>query len=141
MEANGLQNKDDTVSIAGNDEIMSSEDDTEIHPFFTVGLPRDFATNPIMLAMASLLEDDNNDSKAAVSGKGSMGKTATGNLPLSPCTTNAVGGGKVRKVSSRKSRQTDPYCIPSSISSSSPKKESDATTVGEASLFLKMWKL
>jgi hypothetical protein len=111
------QNNDD-------DSNMTPEVDNEEMscPLFMVGLPSDFSTNPALAALASLLEEGEEDVKKK--------------NPADPShTMHAGGGGKVRRVKSREVRKAAPY------HRSTTKQRTKDATIGEASLFLKMWKL
>jgi hypothetical protein len=86
------------------------------------GLPRDFSTNPSLAAIASLLDEE--DEKLDVEGNECKA------LPANR------GGGKVRRIPMRsKRKQGRPY------ESRERKDDSKKPSVGEAHLFLKMWKL
>jgi len=124
------------------DDITNEEDkEEETCPLFMEGLPKDFATNPALAAIANLLTDDeppppNNDDEQR-------------NEPKRPTTTGSLaesgggggGGGKAssshrnHRVLSGSVHRRKPYNIPMKP----PKKAT--TTLGEAQLFLQMWKM
>jgi hypothetical protein len=110
-------------------ETSSSDDEstTITCPLFMEGLPSDFSTSPSLAALASLLDEDDNDEDCK--------NIAEGESKVMPKT--APGGGKVRSTKSRKSRIGR---LPYQRLGSKKKHENEAT-IGEAQLFLKMWKL
>jgi hypothetical protein len=104
-----------------NSPTDTMEDQTETTcPLFMEGLPSDFATNPSLAALASLLEEDDDTTKPVSSSKVAMIQQPS------------AGGGKVRARKSRMGRKSDPY--PKSV-------QQKKTSMGEAELFLKMWKI
>jgi hypothetical protein len=132
------ENDDKIMTMAPDDNGNPSgaEEDEEVTcPLFMEGLPRNFDSNPHLAAIASLLEDT--EEEGINEGVNSISKE-----PPSTHTTNPIllqvhptGGGKVRRQSCRSSRSHKPYAIPKQES----KKKS--ATIGEAQLFLNMWKL
>jgi hypothetical protein len=110
------------VLAAGNDVV---DDDEILCPLFMEGLPTDFGTNPQLAAIASLLEDDEDDSN-----RKKIKQQA-------PQAGGKAGGGKIRSKS-RYQRHTSPYPKPLQ---SNHKPKHEAATMGEAHLFLKLWKL
>ena len=149
----------------GNEEASASDDEDASGPacpLFMSGLPSDFASNPSLAAIASLLGDEEYDSDVDVSKvrKGLRrgdrdNKTAAsdgGEGAASAATVAAkprAGGGKVGGAgASRRNRNNSgsrkksgahhrPY--PTSDKKKSETKQK--ATVGEAQLFLNMWKL
>jgi hypothetical protein len=112
----------------GEDEALAA---APLHPLFMDGLPSDFSSNPALAALASLLEEDD---------------TASNDVPSKEKHSNSTVGGsgrKLRRISSRSAssgRETSPLTEPLKpvvLTNEATKK----TTVGEASLFVKMWKL
>jgi len=90
-------------------------------PLFMDGLPKDFASNPALAAIANLLEEEPKDEE-----KSKKSKCQTVSLES--------GGGKAcnrNRSLSRSIHRKKPYDIPKK-----PK-----ATLGEAQLFLKMWKM
>lgn len=98
-------------------ETNSGESEDFVHPLFMDGLPSDFACNPQLAAIASLMEggDFKEESEADIK---SMPKE---------------GGGKVRRQHRKHSKKSNPYV--------KPEKKKNQTSLGEAQLFLNMWKL
>eukprot|EP00565_Helicotheca_tamesis_P003459 CAMPEP_0185732238 /NCGR_PEP_ID=MMETSP1171-20130828/15484_1 /TAXON_ID=374046 /ORGANISM="Helicotheca tamensis, Strain CCMP826" /LENGTH=124 /DNA_ID=CAMNT_0028401681 /DNA_START=153 /DNA_END=527 /DNA_ORIENTATION=+ len=90
-------------------------------PLFMEGLPKDFTKNTGLAALASLLEEDDS----------SKDNSKSDRSPPQP----SVGGGKLRKGSrNRSTSRHQPYRKKSS-------KENRASSMGEAQLFLSMWKI
>lgn len=113
----------------GDRELSSDDDDDKEEPFcplFMERLPRDFSSNPQLLAIASLLEEEEevDDEK----------KKNESSTPARPVAAPKLGGGKLRSVKNRTRRAAAPY----------PKQNKPSKTeasMGEAQLFLKLWKL
>jgi hypothetical protein len=104
-----------------NDDDDDDDDEAECCPLFMEGLPTDFASNPHLAAIASLLDDDEPPRKP---------QQATA-IPV----LGKVGGGKMIRSSSRQQRrqnQAAPY---------QASKRKPSASMGETQLFLKMWKL
>ena len=121
------------IDIHDTNYASSSDDDhrdSEQCPLFMGALPKDFLTNPSLAALASLLEgnnDDDDDNK--------KDESTNKSFPIMSNCNN--GGGKLRRRKGRQERKftSAPYDNP-------PKKKSDETaSLGEAQLFLKLWKL
>lgn len=113
LEENHSENKDK----------KGSEDNEKLCPLFMDGLPSDFSTNPGLAAIASLFDEESDD-------------TAPKKKEYeAPSTT--VGGGKLRRTPARSERRNDgrPY------QNRQRESETKAASVGETHLFLKMWKL
>lgn len=95
-------------------------------PLFMDGLPSDFAANAGLAAIASLLNDDDE-----VEGeKESKTAGATSELRLKS------GGGKAKKTSKRNNHS--PY---SKEKNKTNEKEKKKASLGEAQLFLNLWKI
>lgn len=90
-------------------------------PLFMDGLPSDFSTNPSLAALASLLDEEGSECKSKPNEKSEENSYEDD--------VGQLGGGKVarRKTASIRSR---PY-----------PKNKKKTSMGEAQLFMKMWKL
>jgi hypothetical protein len=130
-------------------------------PLFMDSLPKNFAENPSLAALASLLDDDigDNDSGHGSSiaspqiGAEDNSKQESVESSLArnriQSETRQGGGGKVHFPKSRHSRarQTQPYPnarIRDASASKTPSKRDPVkpeATLGEAQLFLKLWKL
>jgi hypothetical protein len=96
-------------------------------PLFMDGLPSDFATNPQLAAIASLLESDDDDPEKRQKPPVNLGYSAR---------QPQAGGGKARSIKCRVRRQAlmSHYPLPDKPKPMKP-------TLGEAHLFLKMWKI
>ena len=95
-------------------------------PLFMDGLPSDFAKNSALAAIASLIDDDVNFECFKDKKKGSQSSTVDFKM----------GGGKVNNTGKRNNHS--PYSREKGTRKHVEKK---ATTLGEAQLFLNMWKI
>ena len=114
--------EEETMSHNSDHPSSSSDDDEIIDcPLFMTKLPRNFETNPHLAALASLIEENCD--------RDGMGKKKQ--------------GGKVKKTSSRKMRSSiAPYSKPQKDRpTSNYDKTKHSTSLGEAQLFLSMWKI
>jgi hypothetical protein len=141
-----------------NHEDSKDQDDNNQEitcPLFMQSLPRDFAHNPSLAALASLLDDDGDQHDPLVNDMKSDDVKDGGEVPnaakiaaLIPTET------KIRSTKSRSSRRRTclPYSRPEgkktegkhrqpANSSSAVPPAKARTVIGEAQLFLKMWKL
>jgi Zn finger protein HypA/HybF involved in hydrogenase expression len=109
------------------------EEETSWCPLFMEGLPTDFASNPQLAAIASLLEedDDNDDDK-----EGKQHESRDTNTRKQPSVVGTVGGGKARRT--RRRNQSTPYPATATATATNSKKKA---SLGEAQLFLNMWKI
>jgi hypothetical protein len=139
------------------------DDETSPCPLFMNSLPKNFSGNPSLAALASLLDMDDDDDDDG-GGCESIASPLVRDEDDSKKTTfdssislnrrhhepRQGGGGKVRCPMSRTSRtrQSQPYpntrdtrdaCA--SKNSSKKEKGKPEATLGEAQLFLKLWKL
>jgi hypothetical protein len=119
----------ETTTTEVNEELSCNNDDYTHCPLFMQSLPADFASHPALAALASLIPtDDANENEAppvpyvVIQREGEEEEGVT--IPQ--------GGGKVRAPKRRTRRRSEPYPKP-------PKKPT--TTIGEAQLFLRLWKL
>jgi hypothetical protein len=125
--------------MEAEDEDFGSIDDKSASevacPLFMEGLPKNFDKNPHLAALASLLEDADEETHRGVD---SETKTAAkaGISKAGGCAWLESRGGRVRVSKSRDSRKGEPY-----RRRSKQRKEKEETSLGEAQLFLKMWKL
>eukprot|EP00970_Alexandrium_tamarense_P007714 scaffold1477_cov188-Alexandrium_tamarense.AAC.5 len=109
-------------AVAGKSSSSTSDDDAQSScPLFMDALPSNFTSNPGLSAIASLLdegEDNEDEGKSKESTR-----------------TNVVesGGGKTMRSSQR--HRHSPYGI------SKKEKDKKKSTLGEAQLFLSMWKI
>ena len=134
------ETKDDN-SAAADDEHDALPSSVFAEPLFMDGLPADFSTHPTLAALASLMEEDadqDHDPIARVDRHEVSDKRffpTHGDIKI----LNS-GGGRTQRVRGRnvRSRQSAPYPKPSTAGG--PTKGTKST-VSEASLFLKMWKI
>jgi hypothetical protein len=110
-------------SIAETNANETNDSKGQLCPLFMDQLPSDFASNSGLAAIASLLNDDADE----VEEESITNKTSE--------VTLKSGGGKVSRRRTNSNRHS-PYKSGKKVDS--PKKE---TTVGEAQLFLSMWKM
>lgn len=139
------------------DDDDNDNDETSACPLFMHSLPKNFSENPSLAALASFLDDDDDgrsDRIASPIGRDendSIKRTVDSSLDRNRIQNEPVqgGGGKVRCPKSRASRrrQCQPYpntgARDASTSKTTSKKEPSKpeATLGEAQLFLKLWKL
>ena len=129
-------------------------------PLFMSGLPSDFASNPSLAAIASLLGDEEYDSDVDVSkvrkglrqggqdnNTASVGGKAVAAAAVAAAKPRA-GGGKVggagaarRHNKSVSKKKTSSHHRPYPTSDKKKGETKQKATVGEAQLFLNMWKL
>jgi len=121
------KSKDDTKQESSpgcQSQSVSDRTKPTVCPLFMDGLPSDFADNPGLAAIASLLEEDEEENKAKK--KSNLNDDDDeGNVCL-------IGGGKTSKI--KKKNRSTPYSFKG-------KKKESKPSIGEAQLFLKMWKL
>ena len=121
IETKEGEEKSSSSIVAQGQKSQDEEDSYSICPLFMDGLPHDFASNPALAAIANLLEDDEDEEIKKSSQM--EGKSKETFLP--------GGGGKIT-TKKKHSRRSKPY-----ICNQKKKKAS----IGEAQLFMKMWKL
>ena len=141
--------KDDMSEIKMSSSTTTDDNDC---PLFMDGLQSNFAQNTALAALASLLdeEDDenNNDDDADISTDADLKKSfeQSSTSLSSPARTthvNKSGGGKASKVTPRRNNY-NPYSKgdkEKGRNENEEKKKKGAATLGEAQLFLNMWKL
>ena len=112
----------------------SETSDAMTCPLFMDGLPSDFADNHQLAALASLMESDRDDKDddGEANEKTSNNDTTDTTLKLPP---TKRGGGKLQRPKGRRQRQATPYSL------GKKEKPKPSSSMGEAQLFLKMWKL
>lgn len=106
-------------------------------PLFMEGLPMDFSTNPALAALASLMTEEDEEKQDDDT---EISRLDDRRELVDKMILENSGGGKVQKIKSRnvRLRQSAPYPKPPN---GSGKRNSSKSTVAEASLFLKIWKL
>ena len=123
-------NNDDASSPKKEDS--SSGSTTSDCPLFMDGLPSNFAQNSSLAAIASLLNDD--DQKE---GKECNKKTVS---QSNSSVHLQSGGGKVKKTTGNKHNNHNPYSKDKNSTDNGGKDKKKAS-LGEAQLFMNMWKL
>jgi hypothetical protein len=126
------------MEIATDDEndVVSTHRVSTDCPLFMEGLPRDFSTNPALAALASLIDEgissSDNSSKSLCSQK-KEDKTLK---KRRHSIKNLISKGKLKssKETCASTTSTEDQVLP-------PSGPKSSTSIGEASLFLKMWKL
>jgi hypothetical protein len=108
-----------------NCQVNEDEHEVETCPLFMDGLPSNFEKNSALAAIASFLDDDSVETE--------KNRAKEERVKVVP----AAGGGKIRR-SSRPHSQSNrsPYKKPIK-----KYKDQRAATLGEAQLFLNMWKI
>jgi hypothetical protein len=128
MTARDSTVEEESVSTDGNQEKEEPEESNQC-PLFMTGLPSDFSSNPHLMALAALIDDDETTEEK------SRKFSPASCRPKMPA--GKAGGGKVRasgRTQQRRKASSSPYPVPEKI----PKAKA---TLGEAQLFLKMWKI
>jgi hypothetical protein len=139
------------VTEQDENDILSSSSSNNYCPLFMDGLPRDFSTNPALAALASLLDDDNtnediNDNKSA--NISLRNRKEDDRFAVKRRSENR----KFKSFHRRKgilkaceqSSDKEAAAAPSPTlhdNDNIQNETSRSATIGEASLFLKMWKL
>ena len=151
------------MEVDGSSQVEKSQnnDADEITcPLFMIGLPKDFATNPQLAAIASLLKDDENKSgdkemEQGLDEKIKMKKSFMINRIHSPTKINRkdsppshvgfVTNDKLRRryssssLNRRQRQQRRQRACP--YPEQHKRQKANDTSVGEATIFLNMWKL
>ncbi len=107
------------------------EEEDATCPLFMDGLPTNFAENKSLAAIASLLndeEDDYSDTKK---------QTAEKEDSIMSKVELKSGGGKVKRKSRRNGNGSSPY----NKDKKKVQNDKKAASVGEAQLFLNLWKI
>ncbi len=122
---------------ATDSDVNGNEDSLQCPLFMgTDGLPSNFASNNALAAIASLLNDDDEDGDTSTCHGGDTPSKVI-RASIASNVTPKQGGGKVSRRSANKSRagrNRKPYNKPES-------NDKPKATMGEAQLFLKMWKI
>lgn len=123
-DMNRMNDENDTTEnkVTGNMSASREPDEEPFDPLFMDGLPSDFSSNSKLAAIASFLYSDS-DSESVNS------KRVISEKPLS-----ASGGGKVKRSNKKYTNKSSPYA-------KIEKKTSKSASMGEAQLFLSMWKM
>jgi hypothetical protein len=153
-ESNAMEEISLSSASKNNNNNSDAEELSTCCPLFMTGLPMDFSTNPQLAALASLLNDDDSDDddddkdgvggnkksdqdKRLDGGGGGAGRFKRDIMPT------PRSGGKVRMEKSRSIRRSQgaPYAKPTPALKEETKKKKEKASLGEAQLFLNMWKL
>ena len=126
-------NNDDASSPKKEDS--SSGSTTSDCPLFMDGLPSNFAQNSSLAAIASLLNVDDEEEEEE-EGKECNKKT----VPQSNTIQLQSGGRKVKKTTGNKRNNHNPYSKDKNSTDNGGKDKRKAS-LGEAQLFMNMWKL
>ena len=131
----------DGVVIAGRSSHLQ---DIWECPLFLTSLPSDFASNPGLAAIASLVEDGENKGLKGSSNAAVLRSTEKTAWQIQRTPPN--GGGKcpvVRAQRSCRGSRHSPYRTTGGATKAKGGRDvvSAGTTLGEAQLFLKMWKI
>lgn len=146
---------------------MNSQIEDSWCPLFSEDLPPDFASNTKLAAIASLLNGDNSDDnddgnnyhdddddnesgnrngmmqyvkdELHPPGKSIRTKSKNFNRVNSATTTTTTGGGKTKRNKRRKRKSGAPY--PNRTKFSETQTKTKDSSVGEAQLFLHLWKI
>ena len=126
------------------DTTSSSTSDGNDCPLFMDGLQSNFAQNAALAALVSLLDEDENDGDADRY-KDTDNKKSFAQVASSPAAThlNKSGGGKATKIATRRTKYS-PYSKGKEEGEGRKEdetKQKKGATLGEAQLFLNMWKL
>lgn len=145
----------DQKQACSNDCEDMNDSDTELCPLFMTTLPTNFASNAALSALASMLDDDDDTSSSRQEGAGdeldvgssfSTVPSASG-LAITNCATEKRKGTqrggreKQRVAKSTTNREQRRYRQPKDDSIRKKKSGQQRPGVGEAQLFLHMWKL
>ena len=125
--ANAFEMNDSVIKNCSKEAFSPDTSSSSDCPLFMEGLPSDFQHNPALAAIASLIGDDASDEDVEDKKKSSQLTT----VDLKP------GGGKAKKTK-RKLNNRSPYSKEKGMINTGGKK---STTLGEAQLFLYMWKI
>ena len=132
----------------GNGETQSDSDSGSMAcPLFMEGLPRDFATNPQLAAIASLLDDNVREETAPAEEENEVATIDRNNVPSiqkhgtqsqsKPSNEYVSHSGKARNR--RRKQRASPYPrLQDRKNDKQPAKKS--ASVGEITLFMNMWK-
>lgn len=120
--------KEKEVATMSEDTKKKEAEEEPWCPLFMDGLPKDFASNPQLAAIASLLDED-----ISVETKDKEHRPIKTTKNSSFIGISAPGGGKARRASRR--NQSTPYPMTKQAESKT------SASLGEVQLFLNMWKI
>lgn len=111
----------------------------EWSPLFMTDLPDNFSDHSGLAALASLLEEKKTDESEKNNFSRKASQKNTDRISFHNAPKSKAGGGKAIK-SARKITQYEPYSTDKK-QGTKHRLSKKSTTVGEAQLFLKMWKI
>lgn len=133
------------MEIASDDDndALSVHSSSAVCPLFMEGLPRDFSTNPALAALASLLDDgntcaDNNTDTATKSSSRRQKKEEKIAMKRHHQSRKFRSKSKIKNM---KHASTSESMGQDNRSNGNSSSNSSSASIGEASLFLQMWKL
>jgi hypothetical protein len=125
--AKAFEKKDSMNKDCSKDAFSSDTSSSSDCPLFMVGLPSDFKHNSALAAIASLIGDNFTDED--VDHKKKSSQLITVDLKS--------GGGKAKRTT----RKRNNHCPYSKEKGTMDNGREQSTTLGEAQLFLNMWKI
>mmetsp|Transcript_20798 Transcript_20798/g.47216 ORF Transcript_20798/g.47216 Transcript_20798/m.47216 type:complete len:140 (-) Transcript_20798:143-562(-) len=134
----------ENTNISGSNDHNDQDEESETCPLFMTGLPPNFSSNPALCALASLVKNDDDEKpdeerfhrsgKEPRKNEREMGRHGGGK-----CTGRDRAG---RRGVGRMGTQHTPYAKNNIVKERKASgKISARTTMGEAQLFMKMWKI
>ncbi|GFH59151.1 hypothetical protein CTEN210_15627 [Chaetoceros tenuissimus] len=123
-DMNRMNDENDTTEnkVTGNMSAAREPDDEPFDPLFMDGLPADFSSNSKLAAIASFLNSDSDN------------ESVNSNRVMNEKPLSASGGGKIKRRNKKYTNKNSPYA-------KIEKKTSNSASIGEAQLFLSMWKM
>ena len=127
--------RDEIIKSTSTEESSTNDDgdeETKITcPLFMDGLPSDFQNNSALAAIASLMndDDDDDDDDRLKSRKESMEEEEDSKR----IEKTRAGGGKLSRNREKNSKRSQPYTLPG--------KKKKSSSMGEATVFMKLWKI
>ena len=143
MKSGGSQPLHETAE--GSSSSIAKGEEDAVCPLFMEGLPSNFATNPGLAAIASLLNESDNEDYDTKKRKGDKKEDdSSTNNAISKVLELKPGGGKVQRTRLKgRSSRSSPYNKDKDGNNNKKKTKQDkkGASLGEAQLFLNMWKL
>ena len=124
----------ETTEVTTEEELSCSDDFTNC-PLFMQSLPANFGSHPALAALASLIDTDEDENHQPPLPYVVIESNPSPSVVSFP----TAGGGKARVPKSRTRRRSEPYPKPKTTQPN--RNDKPATTLGEAQLFLSLWKL
>ena len=133
-----MQSDDVTADMKTGGE-QEEEEEEDFCPLFMDGLPSNFAEHSGLAAIASLLHDE--EGRETESAQTEEEPSWVNDNSLSTNVLTAVGGGKVKSSLRRGHSRKATNKVKSPYPTQSKKTPTKKATLGEAQLFLNMWKI